>query len=55
MQRFSGAHAAGCNLFNIARQLVSAEIYRYFRLRAFGAPLARLCVLGKGSGNLKMI
>jgi len=34
-QRFLGAHAAVHNLFNIGRHLVSAENYRYFRLRAF--------------------
>ena len=34
-QRFAGAHAAVHNLFNIGRHLVSAENYRYFRLRAF--------------------
>lgn len=34
-QRFLGAHAAVYNLFNLGRHLVSAENYRYFRLRAF--------------------
>ncbi len=34
-QRFLGAHAAGYNLFNLGRQLVSAKNYRYFRLLAF--------------------
>ncbi|MFT4714688.1 MAG: putative transposase [Candidatus Azotimanducaceae bacterium] len=34
-QRFLGAHAAAYNLFNLGRHLVSAENYRYFRLRAF--------------------
>ena len=34
-QRFLGAHAAVSNLFNLGRYLVSAENYRYFRLRAF--------------------
>ena len=36
-QRFLGAHAAVYNLFNPGRHLVSAENYRYFRLRAFAA------------------
>ena len=36
-QRFLGAHAAVHNLFNIGRHLVSAENYRYFRLRAFAS------------------
>ncbi|MFT6056912.1 MAG: putative transposase [Pseudohongiellaceae bacterium] len=34
-QRFLGAHAAVYNLLNLGRHLVSAENYRYFRLRAF--------------------
>ena len=34
-QRFLGAHAAVYNLFNLGRHLISAENYRYFRLRAF--------------------
>jgi putative transposase len=34
-QRFLGAHAAVHKLFNLGRHLVSAENYRYFRLRAF--------------------
>lgn len=34
-QRFLSAHAAVYNLFNLGRHLVSAENYRYFRLRAF--------------------
>jgi putative transposase len=34
-QRFLGGHAAVHNLFNLGRHLVSAEHYRYFRLRAF--------------------
>jgi putative transposase len=34
-QRFLNAHAAVYNLFNLGRHLVSAENYRYFRLRAF--------------------
>ena len=36
-QRFLGAHAAVYNLFNLGRHLVSAEHYRYFRLRAFAS------------------
>ena len=36
-QRFLGAHAAIYNLFNLGRHLVSAENYRYFRLRAFAS------------------
>ena len=39
-QRFLGAHAAVYNLFNLGRHLVSAEIYRQFRMRAF-APWER--------------
>jgi putative transposase len=35
VQRFLNAHAAVHNLFNLGRHLVSAENYRYFRLRAF--------------------
>ncbi|MFT4712299.1 MAG: putative transposase [Candidatus Azotimanducaceae bacterium] len=34
-QRFLNAHAAVHNLVNLGRHLVSAENYRYFRLRAF--------------------
>jgi len=34
-QRFLSAHAAVYNLFNLGRHLVSAENYRYFRIRAF--------------------
>ena len=34
-QRFLGVHAVIQNLFNLGRHLVSAETYRYFRLRAF--------------------
>jgi putative transposase len=34
-QRFLNAHAAFYNLFNLGRHLVSAENYRYLRLRAF--------------------
>mgnify|MGYP000500313558 CR=1 FL=1 len=37
VQRFLGAHAAVYNLFNLGRHLVSAEIYRQFRLRAFAS------------------
>ena len=29
------AHAAVCNLFNLARHLASAETYRYFQRHAF--------------------
>lgn len=36
-QRFLNAHAAVHNLFNLGRHLVSAEKYRYFRLRAFAS------------------
>ena len=36
-QRFLGAHAAVYNLFNLGRHLISAEIYRYFRIRAFAS------------------
>jgi len=36
-QRFFGAHAAVYNLFNLGRHLVSAETYRYFRLRGFAS------------------
>jgi len=36
-QRFLGVHAAVYNLFNLGRHLVSAENYRYFRLRAFAS------------------
>ena len=34
-QRFLNIHAVVYNLFNLGRHLVSAENYRYFRLRAF--------------------
>ena len=34
-QRFLSVHAAVYNLFNLGRHLVSAENYRFFRLRAF--------------------
>jgi putative transposase len=33
-QRFLAAHAAVHDLFNLGKHLVSAENYRYFRLRA---------------------
>ena len=33
----SGVHAAVFNLFNLGRHLVSAAIYRYFRLRSFAS------------------
>jgi hypothetical protein len=49
-QRFLGAHAAVYNLFNLGRHLVSAENYRYFRLRACVPACLRACVplwLGK--------
>ncbi|MFT4817544.1 MAG: putative transposase [Cyclobacteriaceae bacterium] len=36
-QQFLNAHAAVYNLFNLGRHLVSAEKYRYFRLRAFAS------------------
>ncbi|HIF85823.1 MAG TPA: IS6 family transposase [Gammaproteobacteria bacterium] len=36
-QRFLGAHAAVYNLFNLGRHLISAENYRYFRIRAFAS------------------
>jgi putative transposase len=36
-QRFLNAHAAVYNLFNLGRYLVTAENYRYFRLRAFAS------------------
>jgi len=36
-QRFLGTHAAVYNLFNLGLHLVSAETYRYFRLRAFAS------------------
>jgi putative transposase len=35
-QRFLGAHAAVCNLFNLGRDLVSAGHYRDLRTSAFG-------------------
>ena len=36
-QRFLNAHAAVYNLFNLGRHMVSAETYRYFRLRSFAS------------------
>jgi len=36
-QRFLNIHAAVDNLFNLGRHLVSAETYRYFRLRSFSS------------------
>ena len=36
-QRFLNAHAAVYNLFNLGRHLVSAETYRFFRLRSFAS------------------
>ena len=36
-QRFLNAHVAVYNLFNLARHVVSAEAYRYFRLRSFAS------------------
>jgi putative transposase len=36
-QRFLSAHASIDNLFNLGRHLLSAENYRYFRLRAFAS------------------
>jgi len=35
LKAFLSTHAAVYNLFNLGRHLVSAENYRYFRLRAF--------------------
>jgi hypothetical protein len=35
VQRFLNIHAAVYNLFNLGRHLVSAEAYRFFRLRSF--------------------
>ena len=35
-QRFLGAHAAVCNLFNLGRHLVRAQHYRDLRVSAFG-------------------
>jgi putative transposase len=36
-QRFLNIHAAVYNLFNLGRHVVSAETYRYFRLRSFAS------------------
>ncbi len=36
-QRFLCVHSAVYNLFNLGRHLVSAETYRFFRLRAFAS------------------
>ncbi len=36
-QRFLNTHAAVYNLFNLGRHFVSAETYRYFRLRSFAS------------------
>jgi len=36
-QRFLNTHAAVYNLFNLGRHMISAENYRYFRLRAFSS------------------
>jgi hypothetical protein len=36
-QRLLNADAAVYNLFNLGRDLVSVENYRYFRLRAFAS------------------
>ncbi len=36
-QRFLNTHAAVYNLFNLGRHLVSADTYRYFRLRSFAS------------------
>ena len=36
-QRFLDIHPAVYNLFNLGRHLVSAEIYRCFRLRSFAS------------------
>ena len=35
--RFLDVHAAVYNLFNLSRNLVSAENYRFFRQRAFAS------------------
>ena len=42
-QRFLNAHAAVYNLFHLGRHLVSAENYRFFRLRAFATWKKRSC------------
>jgi putative transposase len=36
-QRFLNTHAVVYNLFNLGRHLISAETYRYFRLRSFAS------------------
>ena len=36
-QRFLDVHAAVYNLFNLGRHLLSAETYRFFRLRSFAS------------------
>ena len=36
-QRFLNVHTTIYNLFNFGRHLVSAEAYRYFRLRSFAS------------------
>jgi hypothetical protein len=36
-QLFLNIHAAVYNFFNLARYLVAAETYRYFRLRSFAS------------------
>jgi putative transposase len=36
-QQFLNIHAAVYNLFNLGRHLVTAETYRYFRLRSFAS------------------
>jgi putative transposase len=36
-QQFLNIHAAVYNLLNLARHLVAAETYRYFRLRSFAS------------------
>ncbi len=41
-QRFLGAHAADCNLFNLGRHLVRAEHYRKLRVSAFAEWEGRL-------------
>jgi hypothetical protein len=40
--RLLGAHAAAYNIFNLGRQLISAEHYRYFRLSALQLGIVRL-------------
>ena len=48
-QRFLNTHAAVYSLFNLGRHLVSAETYRYFRLRSFGSWKSATIVQKKGS------